>query len=71
VSEPKRWKETEAEELRTMVGELARVEPTREVREAVWEKIAASLPPPPGGSSGSGADGAGGAGAGLRRPAAA
>lgn len=70
MSDPKRWRETEGEEVVMLVGELAKVEPTQAIKESVWAKIALTLPPGPGsgspeGGAGSGGDAGGGAGAGA------
>jgi hypothetical protein len=61
MNDPKRWRETEGEEVGMLVSELSKVEPSAELREQVWAKIAPTLPPAPGGGGGGG----GGAGAKL------
>jgi predicted lipid-binding transport protein (Tim44 family) len=67
MSDPKRWRETETKEIAMLLDELSKVEPTAEVRESVWTKIAPTLPPGPGPTSppdgtGGGRGGGGGAG---------
>lgn len=59
MSDPKRWTEIEGEEGAMLARDLAKVEPSAEIRERVWSKVAATLPPTP--TSGSaGSEGAGG-----------
>jgi hypothetical protein len=59
MSDPKRWREAEDGELRELVTTLAAAKPTPAMHDAVWSKIASTLPPGPtsGGASGGGSSG--------------
>lgn len=44
MTDPLRWKETESEAIKTLLGELSKVEPSPETREAIWAKLSAFVP---------------------------
>lgn len=52
MSDPTRWRDTEDGEARELVATLAAATPTPEMREAVWSKIAPTLPSGPGSGGG-------------------
>jgi RNA polymerase sigma-70 factor (ECF subfamily) len=57
--DPKRWRE-EGGAMASLVADLARIEPSDEMRDRVWAKLAPIVPPPGGSSGGAGGGGGGG-----------